>query len=574
MKIWSILEQNLLILLNLGRLSSERLRGHVSKKAEFPQESAMGGSEHHQAARDDCRMTEEALLKSQRLLKKTFASLRDALFIIDAETVRILDCNPAASEIFGYSREELLGQTTAFLHVSEAASQEFRKHLYDCVGGKGFLHLPELQMKRKNGLTFFTEHTVMPLEDDLGTRMGWVSVVRDITERKRAEAQMAALQEQFRQSQKIEAVGRLAGGIAHDFNNLLTVIQGYCQISLSELREQDPLKPNLLEIEKASRRAASLTRQLLAFSRRQIMEMRVVDLNTILLDLDKMLRRILGEDIELVTRFAEDLERAKVDPGQIEQVILNLAVNARDAMPRGGKLIMETANEEGEADGVWADPEMRKGRYAVLSISDTGCGMAQEVKEQIFEPFFTTKDKGKGTGLGLSTVYGIVKQSGGEILVQSELGKGTTFKIYLPRAEEASNASLRRDEAGFLPGGRETILLAEDEPSIRDLAVRVLQRQGYTVLEAANGKEALSVADAVKGKIHLLLTDVVMPEMGGKELAEKLKGLRPEMKVLFATGYTSNAIVHHGILDPSTALLQKPFSIGALTRKVRDVLDG
>jgi CheY-like chemotaxis protein/two-component sensor histidine kinase len=385
---------------------------------------------------------------------------------------------------------------------------------------------------------------------------------------------MDALQEQLRQAQKMEAVGQLAGGIAHDFNNLLTVIKGYGQLSLLQLKENDPLWGNIQEIEKATERAVHLTRQLLAFSRRQILDLKVLDLNTLLKDLDKMLRRIIGEDIELVILLDGNLGRVKIDPGQIEQVILNLAVNARDAMPSGGKLTIETANVVLDEEYANTHVGVIPGHYVRLSVTDTGLGMSQEVKEKAFEPFFTTKDKGKGTGLGLSTVYGIVRQIGGNVWVYSEPEYGTTFKIYLPRVEEELDTPHGRDETDSLPRGSETVLLVEDEPLVRDLAHRLLNQQGYNVLEAANGVQALRVAQEHAGEnIHLLLTDVVMPQMGGKELADQLKMLRPDVKVLYTSGYTDDAIVHHGVLEPGTNFLQKPFSHKTLSHKVREALD-
>ena len=336
----------------------------------------------------------------------------------------------------------------------------------------------------------------------------------------------------------------------------------------------DPLKGNLQEIKKASDRAADLTRQLLAFSRRQILDFKVLDLNMLLQDLDKMLHRILGEDIELVYVLTEDLGKIKTDPGQIEQVILNLAVNARDAMPSVGKLIIETANVELDETYARTHIGATPGHYVMISVSDTGYGMSLEVKEHIFEPFFTTKEKGKGTGLGLSTVYGIVKQSGGYISVDSELGCGTTFKTYLPRTEEEGSVLHPTDDTSAPSCGSETVLIVEDEPSVRGLVVRVLRELGYTLLEAANGEEALYMArEQDDKKINLLLTDVVMPQMSGKELADQLKILQPDIEVLYISGYTDDAIVHHGVLEPGTNFLQKPFSPSALTHKVREVLD-
>jgi PAS domain S-box-containing protein len=391
--------------------------------------------------------------------------------------------------------------------------------------------------------------------------------------RKRESREKESLLEQFRQSQRMEAVGRLAGGIAHDFNNLLTIIKGYGQLSLMELKEGDPLKATIEEIQKAAQRAAALTRQLLAFSRRQVMEMKVLNLNAILGDLEKMLRRIIGEDIELVTVLAEDVGSVKTDPGQIEQVILNLAVNARDAMPSGGKLLIETANVDLDQAYARRHVAVKPGPYVMLSVSDTGTGMTREVRERVFEPFFTTKKAGKGTGLGLSTVYGIVKQSEGNIWVYSEPGKGTAFKVYLPRVQEAASDEVRRKIETEPPRGSQTILLVEDEKGVRKLAGQILKRQGYKVLEASNGGEALLICEQHEGPIDLLLTDVVMPGMSGRELADRLAGARRDMKVLFMSGYTANAVAHHGILEEGLEYIQKPFTVYDLAAKVRKVLD-
>jgi|GEM_PF-222448 len=389
-----------------------------------------------------------------------------------------------------------------------------------------------------------------------------------------AEEDKIAIQEQFRQSQKMEAIGGLAGGIAHDFNNLLTVIKGYAELSCLGLDTSDPLRGNIEEILKASERATNLTRQLLAFSRRQILDFKVINLNTLLKDLDKMLHRILGEDIALAYHLPEDIGKVKTDPGQIEQVILNLAVNSRDAMPSGGKLTIETLNVE--LDEAYARTHMgvSPGQYVMLSVSDTGAGIDSKIRERIFEPFFTTKEKGKGTGLGLSTVYGIVKQSGGNIYVYTEPGLGTTFKIYLPRVEEEENHLQRKDLDISVSRGNETILLVEDEQSVRELAARILRDRGYQVYEAHDGNNALNMVQShPERKFHLLLTDVVMPGMSGKELADRLKLTMPDLKVLFISGYTDNAIVHHGVLDKGVNFIQKPFTPESLARKLREVLD-
>ena len=389
-----------------------------------------------------------------------------------------------------------------------------------------------------------------------------------------SEEERARTEEQLHQAMKMEAVGRLAGGIAHDFNNLLTAIIGYADLGVNALHPAERVRRYFEEIQQASDRAAQLTRQLLAFSRRQTLEPRIINLNDILLDMDRILRRLIGEDVELTTLPAKDLWSVRVDPGQLEQVIINMAVNARDAMPQGGHLTLETTNMRIQEESAEALSGLNAGDYVMLAVTDTGIGMTDQVKEHLFEPFFTTKEVGKGTGLGLATCYGIVKQSGGGIRVESESGNGTSFRIYLPRVGEAPTALPPRDDKGFLPHGTETILLVEDEPLVRTLAVRILEDQGYTVLEAANGEEALRVAKEREGKpIHLLLTDVVMPQMGGKELAVRLRAIQPGLKVLFASGYTDDTIYDLGMSELGTGFLQKPFTPGALARKLREVLD-
>jgi signal transduction histidine kinase/ActR/RegA family two-component response regulator len=399
---------------------------------------------------------------------------------------------------------------------------------------------------------------------------------RNVAERERADAIEALhnTEKQLVQSQKLEAVGRLAGGISHDFNNLLTVILGYTDISKRSLKEGDPLLRNLEEIGKASERAASLTRQLLAFSRKQVMQPKVFDLNTVVNDLKKMLRRMIGEDIELRVISETDLGNIKADPVQLEQVIMNLVVNARDAMPRGGKLSIETSNvyldESYAREHVSVDP----GEYVMLAISDTGCGMDEETRQHIFEPFFTTKESGKGTGLGLSMVYGIVKQSGGNIWVYSEEGRGTTFKIYFPRVTAEAEEYKRIGDAVEMPKGSETILLVEDATLVRTLARQVLETAGYNVLEAASAEAALMICEHINStRIDLLLTDVVMPGMSGNDMSKILLESQPDMPVLYMSGYTDEAIVQHGVLEAGINFLQKPFSPGALALKVREVLD-
>ncbi|MDP3064374.1 MAG: PAS domain S-box protein [Chloroflexota bacterium] len=381
------------------------------------------------------------------------------------------------------------------------------------------------------------------------------------------------LQQQFAQAQKMESVGRLAGGVAHDFNNMLTAILGYSEMALGALPERSPARGYLREVQDAGKRAANLTRQLLAFSRRQVIEPRTVNPNELVEDVQNMLHRLIGEDIEFAAVLAPDAGHVRADPGQLEQVLINLAVNSRDAMPRGGKLTIETANVTLDEEYERTHEEVSAGEYVLISVTDTGAGMSDDVKMHLFEPFFTTKAQGLGTGLGLATCYGIVKQAGGHIEVESELGRGTTMKVFLPRILDAAKEKPGTAAEAQPLGGAETVLVVEDEVTVRNLTTRSLRARGYTVLAAANGVDALRVAQEHSGPIHLLFTDVVMPEMDGKQLAERLKALHPEARVLFTSGYTDEAISHRGVLEPGVAFLQKPFLSAALLRKIRDVLD-
>jgi len=405
-----------------------------------------------------------------------------------------------------------------------------------------------------------------PIKDESG-RVAFLELfAEDVTERR-------ALERQLRTAQKMEAVGRLSGGIAHDFNNLLGVIIGYSQVLKRSLKPEHPLYEHAEEIEKASQRAVSLTRQLLAFSRQQVLEPVVLNMNALVSDMEKMLPRLIGEDIALTLTLDPALGQVKADPGQIEQVIMNLAVNARDAMPDGGKLTIQTANVDLDTTYTHQHPGSRVGSYVMLRVTDTGTGIDPEIQAQIFEPFFTTKERDKGTGLGLATVYGIVKQSGGYIAVDSEKGKGASFSVYLLRVENAVTAPDLSNEAPVSVRGSETILLVEDEESLRKLADMFLRGSGYHVLTAADGAQALQVARQYAGPIHLLLTDVVMPGINGRVLAERLAPSQPGMRILYVSGYTDSFIAGHGVLEAGAHLLHKPFTEESLTRKVRELLD-
>ena len=435
----------------------------------------------------------------------------------------------------------------------------------------GILHIQSLKPNAYTELD-------LRLAERVGNEIaGAIANAQLFAERKQAEEGKAVLQEQLRQSQKMESIGQLAGGVAHDFNNILTVIHGYSELVINSLGPTDPIRDDVKEIKTAAERASALTRQLLAFSRKQMLQPKVIDLNALVTNMVKMLRRMIGEGIQLNTLLANDLASLKADPGQIEQVILNLVVNAKDAMPNGGTLTVETANVELDQD--YADLHLNAvpGPYVMLSVSDTGVGMTPEVRERVLEPFFTTKEKGKGTGLGLSTVYGIVKQSGGNIWIYSEPGQGSTFKVYLPRVEEEDDSMLQSSVvANKSQQGSETILLVEDEKMVRSLALTILKRQGYNVLEAENGDKALRIVQEQNANsIHLMLTDVVMPGMNGQELSERLKPQCPGMKVIFMSGYTDEAIVEkHGLSAPGIHYLQKPFPPDTLVKRVRSVLDG
>jgi signal transduction histidine kinase len=422
----------------------------------------------------------------------------------------------------------------------------------------------EIRRKRRNGAPVDLSLFAAPLSGADRRVNGILSMLVDVTERRELEQRLA-------QSQKMESVGQLAGGVAHDFNNLLTAILGNCEMTLGDLPPADPRRSGIEDIRVAAVHAAALTRQLLAFSRRQILQPKVLNLNAAVRETLEMLGRLIGEDIELATELQTDLGNTRADPVEVGQVIMNLSVNARDAMPDGGKLTIRTANLDLELDTAGHDDAIEPGRYVVLSISDSGTGIDEHTREKIFEPFFTTKDKGKGTGLGLSTVYGIVKQSGGHISLESRADIGTTFKIYLPRVEEAVDVD-EPSQAAVSKGGPETILLVEDEESLRRPISKLLGRQGYTVLVARDGRQALEICQAYDGAIDLMVTDLVMPGMSGLELGERVADLRPEMKVLYTSGYSDAAIGNNRVLAADLEFIQKPYTAAELDRRIRELL--
>ena len=476
----------------------------------------------------------------------------------------IVYASPGFERITGYGTEEVLGRNCRFLQGKDSNPEAIARLREAIRAGQSCT--VELLNYRKDGRSFWNELSISPVRDPAGRLTHFVGVQADVTGRR-------SLEEQFRQVQKMEAVGQLAGGVAHDFNNLLTIINGYSDLLLERLPSSDPSRELVAEIHMAGERSAGLTRQLLAFSRQQVLAPRVLDLNEVVTDTEKMLRRLIGEDVRLATALDPSLWAVRADPGQVEQVLMNLAVNARDAMPTGGRLMIETHNVELDQMYVRTHPDSHAGPHVLLSMTDNGCGMPPEVRARIFEPFFTTKGPGKGTGLGLATVYGIVRQSGGHLAVSSEIGVGTTFRVYLPQVEQMARRSKARSGLLAPPRGTETVLLVEDEDGVRALTRHVLAGWGYTVLEAANGDEAVRLAARHDGPIHLLITDVVMPGAGGRAVAERVAARHPGVKVLFVSGYTDDAVIRHGVLREGVNFLQKPFSPVGLAHKIREVLD-
>jgi two-component system, cell cycle sensor histidine kinase and response regulator CckA len=512
-------------------------------------------------ARRERRATERALQVSRMRFQRLFDSGVIGIVVGDVSG-RAVEANGAFLTMVGYTHDELL---SGELHLGEMTPPEWahaNASAIEQLRQRGFSRPWEKEYIRKDGTRVPALVAVASLDGS-----EYMSISLNLSERKR-------LEEQVRRAQKMEAIGTLAGGVAHDFNNLLSVILTYTGLLLDGLTDGDPVKADLEEVKKAGERAADLTRQLLAFSRQQMLQPRVLDLNQVVMGMDRMLRRLLGADIELSLLTAQTVGKVHADPGQIEQVILNLVVNARDAMPKGGQLTVETQNAELDAEYASQHLDVAPGSYVLIAVTDTGVGMDASTLAHIFEPFFTTKDKGKGTGLGLSTVFGIVRQSGGHIWVYSEPGKGTTFKVYVPRTDRRPEAPMTSSPPPVTLRGPETVLIVEDEDQVRAIMRAVLRRYGYNVLEAQNGGEAFLICEKYTARIHLLLTDVVMPRMSGRELAERLAPMRPDMKVLYVSGYTENSIVHHGVLDAGVAFLAKPITPDALVRKVRELLDG
>ena len=508
------------------------------------------------------KQAEAALSATEERYRDLFENANDIIYIHDLDG-NFLSANAMTERLMGYSKAEVIG-----LNLSQIVAPEFlevaKKNLSGKLLERAESTIYKIDITCKDGGRLPVEVSTRLIYEG-GRAVAVQGIARDVSERNR-------LEEHLRQAQKMESIGRLAGGVAHDFNNLLTAIIGYSQMAQFRLNNHEAARKDIAEIEKAGKRAAELTNQLLAFSRKQALQLKTVDLNQIVSDIEKMLRRLIGEDIEFVTDLAGGLGLVKADPGQLEQVIMNLAINARDAMPQSGRLIIKTANAERDERGTQSGLPLKAGAYVVLSVSDTGIGMDEETRSRIFEPFFTTKESGRGTGLGLAAVYGIVKQSGGAIWVDSEKGTGTTFHIYLPRIEgavKAEEAPVGRQDSCR---GTETVLLVEDEQAVRTLARQVLEINGYTVLEAKNATEALHICKYQSDKIHLIITDVVMPGISGRELAQQLLHIGHRARILYMSGYADIAIGRHGVVDANTPFLQKPFTPDALSRKVKEVL--
>ncbi len=516
------------------------------------------------------RHDQDLLHENEEKFRIAFENAPTGMSIVRANG-QYLSVNEALCHMFGYTREELLSGTLhRITHPDdiEKTNRWIRKMI------AGDMSQPECEKRfiHSDGHVVWGVVRARWLREADGTPRFSVVHVQDITERKRAEEERTWLQTQLHRAQKMEAIGHLAGGIAHDFNNLLTAIGGNASVALADAGISPAVRTMLAEISQAVTSASNLIRQLLAFSRQEVIAPRVLNLNVVVLHLQRLLQRLLGEDLDVKTLLSPELGQVRIDPGQVEQVLVNLCVNARDAMSHGGVLTVETSNVRLDEAFASGHPGVTAGDYVLLAVSDDGCGMSEETRARLFEPFFTTKELGKGTGLGLAMVYGAVKQNGGYIDVDSEPGQGTTFRIYLARVDAPAEA-WSSPAQGEVRGGTETVLLVEDDAAVRAPAQRMLQHLGYTVHACGSGQEALASAAALPGKVNLLVTDVVMPHMNGRELAERLSAVRPGMRVLFTSGYTHNVIAHHAILERGIEFLPKPYSLESLARQVRDVLD-
>jgi PAS domain S-box-containing protein len=519
------------------------------------------------------RQADLDLRDSKLLVESVLENVPLMIFLKEAKDLSFVMFNRAGEEILGRDRSAFLGRSDLDFFPSEQAAFFISKDRA-ALASNQVVDIPEEPILTAHRGQRWLHTRKVSLRGADGKPKYLLGISEDITEHKLAQEQRARLEGELQQAMKMEAVGRLAGGVAHDFNNLLTGILGNVSLALLDLKPQDPLVAPLTEVHRAAESAATLVRQLLAFSRKQLIEPKVVNLNDIISTLQKMVARLIGEDVELTVRPGTNLGSVKVDPGQFEQILVNLVVNSRDAMPGGGSLLIETCNVDLDQAFCSLHSHTPAGPYVAVTVQDSGEGMSDEVKSHLFEPFFTTKPKGRGTGLGLATIYGAVKQTGGLILVESAPGKGAAFTIYLPRVATKAGRFVGADATKEIPTGIETVLLVEDEPIVRDLAIRFLKRLGYNVIAAHDGASALVLAEAQTEPIDLLLTDVVMPGMNGRQLAERLAPLHPKMKILFTSGYSSDEIANHGIIDEGLNFLGKPYSLPDLAKKLRSVLDG
>jgi len=507
---------------------------------------------------------ELALRESEARYRRIIETTNEGVWLLDADS-KTTFVNGRMGALLGYSPDELMDRPVLDFVAEESRAvitQSLGRRREQSAGGQ-----IEARLRRKDGADLWVLFDSTPIFEADERPAGALAMVTDVSQRRQ-------LEEQLHQAQKIEAIGNLAGGVAHDFSNLLTVILSYTSMVIESLGPHDPIRPDLVEVHRAGERAKGLTQQLLAFSRQQLLEPRTLDLNQVILGLERMLRPLLSASVEMSLLPSPSLGKVCADLGQIERIVVNLVVNARDAMPQGGKMTIETGNVDLDAAYAAIHHQVTPGPYVMFAVTDTGSGMSAATQARIFEPFFTTKDPGEGTGLGLSTVFGIVKQSGGHIGVYSEPGMGTTFTVYLPRTDGSPDVAVAPPPPPVTLRGTETILLVEDEEQVRTVIRMILQRHGYNVLEAQNGGEAFLICEKYSGKIELLLTDVAMPRMSGRALAERVAPTRPAMKVLYVSGYTGRAVVHNGVLEPGVQFLQKPITPDALARKVREVLDG